>query len=329
MRVKDSPYPKEGFVLIVVLGMIMALTVILLGFNRSARIHLKTAEVLRKSQQAINCTHAGLNVAIAAIRQDDPLPTHNSMRPFLCGDQVLPLKQGSCRIELTTESGKLNLNKLKDSNGRLDQAQIDQLLRLIDLLNKKMVNGERISYGIVPAIIDWTDNDDEVTHLHFVKKENIGAESEYYKTLDPSLTPSNQALDSCSEILQIRGITPLMYQQLKEHITVKGEGRIDINSASTLILQSFSPEIDPARARIILNRRKIMPYTNLQELSELPGISSKIYAAIGKTATVAPSNPYYRVRLIGDAGGIQHRAEALLKKNTRTRNVDVIHYVEI
>jgi len=316
-------------VLIVVLGMITALSAILLGFNHNARIHLKTAEVLRRSQQAIRCTQAGLHIAIAAIRQNAFTPAHNAMRPFLCGDQKLPLEQGTCSIQLTTENGKLNLSRLKDTNGGLDRARIDQLLRLIDLLNKEAVNGERISYGIVPAIIDWTDNDDEITHLPFVKKENVGAEAEYYRTVDSSLTPSNQALDSCSELLQIRGITPLVYQRLKEHITVKGEGKIDINCASRLILQSFSQEIDPALAQIIINRRKIKPYTDLQELRELPGVSSRICATISKNATVAPSNPYYHVRLIGDADGIQHRAEALLKKNTRTRNVDVIHYVEI
>jgi general secretion pathway protein K len=329
MRTISSPPARRAFVLIVVLGMVMTLTVILMGFNGHARSSLKIADALRKSHQAVNCAHAGLNVAIAAIGQTTRPMESVSMRPFLCGDKTLPLEQGACTIELTTENGKLNLNKLSDASGGLDRTRIDQVLRLIDLLNRETKSDERISYSIVPALIDWTDNDDEITHLPFIAKENAGAESAYYRGLGQTLTPQNRALDSCEEILQIRGISPSVYQRLQDHITVKGDGKIDINSASKLILQCFSPEIDPALAQIIVNRREIKPYTNLQELKDLPAMTSSIFGALSRSATVAPSDLYYRVQLVGDVDGVQCRIGALLRKNPSTRMVDVTRYVEM
>ncbi len=83
------------------------------------------------------------------------------------------------------KTGKLNVNLLKDKDGKPNRARIDQLLRLIDLLNRQEPGLSHIGYGFVPAIIDWTDTDDEVVCLPFVKNENLGAESDYYAGLNP------------------------------------------------------------------------------------------------------------------------------------------------
>ena len=175
----------------------------------------------------------------------------------------------------------------------------------------------------------WTDNDDEVTYLPFLKKENTGAESAHYRALDHLQIPRNKPLDCCAELLQVRGISLSVYLRLQDHLTVKGEGQIDINSASKLILQCISHEMDPAVAQIIIDRRKTKPFANLQELRNLPGMTATLYGVICKTATVAPTSEYYHVRLTGAADAVQHEAQALLRQNTNTRNVDVIHYVEI
>lgn len=169
MRLELTKTNRTGFVIVVVLCMVVMLGVLLLGFNHKALANLRVVDDFRKSEQALNCARTGLNIAIAAIRNTADINTNRTLLNLFSGESIFDVGDGKCSVAVAEENGKLNINLLKDKTGNPDQSRIEQLLRLIDLNNQEHAGRSNIGYGFVPSIIDWTDNDDEVTYLPFIK----------------------------------------------------------------------------------------------------------------------------------------------------------------
>ena len=329
MKLKITKKEHSGFVLVVVLCMVIMLGILLFGFNHKSRAGLLAVDDLRKSRQALNCARAGLNIAIAAIRDTEDVLTNRKLRNLMSGENTVSLGEGSCSITVTEESGKLNINLLQDKNGQINRTTIDQLLRLIDLLNRESFGDFNISYGLVPSIIDWIDSDDEVTFLPFIKHENSGAESDYYSNLTPPYSCRNNSFEMTEELLLVKGVTQQVFDCLQDFITVRGDGKININWASKHIIQSLSENMDPVLAQMIIDRRKIEPFGSVIELRDIPGMTDSIYQAIEKAVTVSPTKQYYRVTSEGTVDGLIYTTVAVLGRNMETENVDVILYKEL
>jgi len=329
MRLKIATKEYSGFVLVVVLCMVIMLGILLFGFNHKSRAGLLAVDDLRKSEQALNCARAGLNIAIAAVRDTEDILTNRKLQNLLSGENAVSLDEGNCSITVTEESGKLNINLLIDENGKINRTIIDQLLRLIDLLNRENFGDFHISYELVPSIIDWIDSDNEVTSLPFVKHENSGAESDYYSNLTPPYRCRNNSFETTEDILLIKGVTQQVFGCLQEFITVRGEDKININWASKHVIQSLSENMDPVLAQMIIDRRKIKHFGSVIELREIPGMTDGIYQAIEKTVTISPTEKYYRVTSEGIADGLSSTTVAILARNMETKNVDVILYKEL
>jgi len=320
---------KKGFVIIVVLAMVMMLTVLLLGFSYKARKNLSTVDDFLKSQQALNCARAGLNIAIAAVRDNPDIKSDKNLQDLLSGENPFPVGDWLCSIAVTDETGKLNVNMLIDKNGKPDRTRIDQLLRLIDLLKKQHREQIDIGYGLVPSIIDWTDSDEEITYLPFIKNENSGAESGFYKQLNRPYKCKNALLDSTEELLLVKGITPQIFELLYDHVTVYGDGKININNASKPVLESLSENIDPLLAQMIIDQKKFGSVNDVAELREIPGMTESIYRKIKELVTSGTEGKYFHVRSQGNVGQIDRTVTAIIKRNTNTKNVEVLVYKEI
>ena len=233
MGQKNIKIEQGGFVVVVVLCMVIMMSVMLLGFNYESRTNLCRVDDFRKSQDALNCAKSGLNIAIAAVKDNPDINNDKSILKLFSGEETFAIDQGKCSIIISEESGKLNIKHLKDENGNLDRARIEHLLRLIDLLNQQGISRSNINYGFVPSIIDWTDSDDEIECLPFIKNDNLGAESSYYNQLKPSYMCRNKPLETIEELLLVRGITPQIFERIRNYLTVYGDnGKININCAA-------------------------------------------------------------------------------------------------
>jgi type II secretory pathway component PulK len=326
MRLEQAKTNRTGFVVVVVLCMVVMLGVLLLGFNHKTRANLRAADDFRKSEQALNCARAGLNITIAAIRNTGDIHTNKTLLNLFSGESTFDVGDGKCSVAVAEENGKLNINLLKDKTGRLDRSRIEQLLRLIDLMNQEHAD---IGYGLVPSIIDWTDNDDEVTYLPFINYENLGAESAYYGKLEPPYRCKNAPLDTTEELLLVKGVTSQVYECIRDYVTVYGEREININCASKRVIESLSEKMDPALAQLIIDRRKIKPFESITELQDVPGMTDDIYYTIKKTATVSPTERYYHDTSRGNVDHLSCEIVAILKRNMKTENVEVILYKEL
>jgi len=328
LRMTNSKLPPRGFVLVIVLCTIMLLEVLLLGFNFRCRADLRAVDHLRRSQEALNCATAGLNIAIAAIKDNPDIHADRALTKLLSGENSITIGQSQCSITVAQESGKFNVNLLKDKNGNLDRTRIDQLLRLIDLLNREQADQSDIGYGLVPSIIDWTDEDDQVTCLDFVTHENLGAESEYYSQLDPAYRCKNKPLEAIEEMLLIKGITAEIFERICSYITVHGDGKVNINSAPKLVVESLSEKMDTALAQMVVDRRKIEPFESVTELRDVPGMTDSIYEAIRNTVTISPQDQYYHVESRATTGYLSCTIEAIFRRNPETKSVEVVFYKE-
>ncbi len=324
----SRPNRCKGFVLIVVLGMVLLLSALLFAFNRTTRASLQIAEGLRESAQARTCARAGLGLAIATVAEVNDLSSDRRFDDVRRKEKTFPVGEGRCVVTITEESGRLNVNALKQENGQFDRRRVDQMLRLIDLLNRRKEATERIGYGVVPALIDWTDADDEPTLLPFVESAGQGVESSYYESHDPPYRCKNAPMDTIEELRWIKGISAETFIALRDLLTTAGSGRINLNAAPKLILESLSEQVDPALAQMIVQRRRLKPFETVAELREVPGMTDNIYQALRDAVEVRAEDAYYRVHSRGQIEDRTCEIEALLHRNPQTGNVDIVLYRE-
>ncbi len=127
-----------------------------------------------------------------------------------------------CSVYLSSENGKININGIDDENREI----------LVNFLTKKGIDTFDADI-ITDSILDWIDPDD-LTHLN-------GAEDQYYGSLPDPYKPKNGSFFSIEELTLVRGITPEIFENIKDDITVYGDKKININInvASKEILSSI------------------------------------------------------------------------------------------
>ena len=210
------------------------------------------------------------------------------------------------------------------------------MLRLIDAYNERAQEQSLplLSYGVIATIVDWIDIDDDVTVLTSVNGDNQGAESDYYRKLEPAYLCKNTPLDSLDELLLVKGVTEdWLYGELDLEtgkragglascLTVYGDSTVELNSASELMIQSLSEAIDPLLAREVVNHR---PYRNAEQLRAVPGMTQPAYQALSACLTGSrASQQYYRVRVSAQVGQIGRRLGAVVKKDRRTGSTEIV-----
>jgi general secretion pathway protein K len=329
MRPNELKHRQNGFILIVVLGTVVILSALLFGFHHTMRTKLGTVHSLAKAEQAGNCARAGLSIAVAAIRTAEDLRGDSRVSKLAAGESTVAVGDGTCSLTIVEEDGFLNVNRLRRETGELDRARINQLLRLIDLLNRQKPDSPRIPYGIVPAMIDWIDQDSDVTHLPFVNNDNLGAEESYYASLDPPRRCRNRPLDVVDDLLEVKGMTPEALGRLRGWLTTFGDGKVNINAAPKLVLESLCEQVSPALVEMIVSRRRVKPFRSIAELKDLPGMTDNIYRAIKDTITTGQQDRYYRVVSRGIVEDLGFTVEAVLRRNTQAGNVDIVQYREL
>lgn len=129
-----------------------------------------------------------------------------------------------CDVHIEDEGGKINLNSINDDNKDI----------LIEFLLSKELK-EEDAEAITDAVIDWKDEDD----LHHIK----GAETPYYESLPEPYEAKNSQFDSKEELLLVRGITPIIFDKIREEVTVFGGDKINLNFADRDVILSI-PGID-------------------------------------------------------------------------------------
>ena len=244
MRTMKNIFNNRGVALIVVILMVSVIVALTVEFNRSTRDGLYSTANLSDGIRLYYVAKSGFNGGEALLMEDqnnvDALTEQWARLELLSAQSEAFFRQGSFRVLIEDEAGKIPLNKL--INGTVyNQPVKDLLVRLLSLPEFKLEPGR--AGEIVDAIKDWLDKDDEVTGL--------GAESSYYRSLATPYAAKNGFLDCIDDLLMVKGVTKELYYGTKETpalkgcLTVYGEGAINVNTAPKLVLRALSPELSP------------------------------------------------------------------------------------
>ncbi len=247
---------ERGFALIAVLLVLALLGIVGAEFAYSMRLEASAMRSWRDSLAAAHLAEAGVeqalrelsdDFAVVGLADDGLLTLYTNTGvplPHLPRTRVR-LGPGEFSYRITDEQARVNVNT----------ASADRLERLLQCLGID----KTVRDPIIDSILDWIDSNDE----HRMN----GAESDdYYLKLPTPYRARNGPLESLSELLQIKGVTPAIFEGtgggpgLAEVLTARRARleRYNLNTVAPLVLCGLG--IAEAQISEILQHRHEAPY---------------------------------------------------------------------
>jgi general secretion pathway protein K len=317
----------RGFVLIAVLLIISVLVTIILEFNYESRMKLHLSDNFHNASKALNYAEAGISITMAGLKQNKNILSDERFIPLFSGQVQVPIENGHCTILVNDESGKINVNALKTSEDEIVRHRVGQMLKLIDLLNYQFQERSPISYSLIP----------------FIKRENEGAESSYYRDLIDPYKCKNAPFETLNELLLVKGMTPIIFHGraadktqniepvdgIRQYLTIYGDGKININEASPRVILSLSEKMSSPLAQSIVEQRKIKQFASVGQLQNVPGMTPQVYNSVRELITVKPKERYYNVTVTGVAGQFIRKVQIVLRSDSNTARLETILRTEL
>jgi general secretion pathway protein K len=283
--------------LVITLLIITTLVGLTVAFSEESNIELSLAGYSRDSFRAHMAALAGCEGALALIHQDEDKGVDSlgeewarfDSHPFL---KELP-ENAAVSGEIIDENSKFNLNALINPAGEIDEKRSARLERLFILLG---LHEEQVS-----PLLDWLDEDDE-KRLH-------GAENDYYRNLPDPYDCANGPFLTVGQISLVKGMSEDL-PALLEKVTIYGDGKINVNTASREVLQCLDEELDSSLADAIIDHRSEEGFRQLNELKGVSGMSDALYNRIADILSVKSSG--FSIRVEGSYGEAKSRIEAVV-----------------
>ena len=243
---------NRGMALLMTVLIISLILVITLRFNVSMRASLTSASNLQDNVALDYMAKSVFNAARAVLSVDasennfDTL--HEDWANLAAAAQYFSFffNRGQGGMNIIDHSGRLQVNSLimrKEDEWVVNEEQKKVWIKLLSAEEFEL--DEQEAAGIVEAVIDWIDEDDDALGFG-------GAESSYYQGLENPYAPRNGPMEFIEELLLVRGITPELYYGTEEIpglatlVTPHGrDGKININTADPLVLGALSEQIEP------------------------------------------------------------------------------------
>ncbi|MDA8139862.1 MAG: general secretion pathway protein GspK [Desulfobacteraceae bacterium] len=267
---------KNGIAVVLALATMMMVVTAALELHINERNSMLDTAMMRDHLSAEEMATSGVNLAMAILIKDRLEGETDSLQEDWADAETLaaltsdiPFEQGKVELKIIDELSKIQINALVTfPEGRefnTPQLNLWQrfgggLISAVELLEGASKLSSKESgkeppdpLAIINSIKDWLDSgdDDAITGLN-------GAESDYYKSLDPPYACKNGPIDDLSELLLIKGITPELFagtggvSGLSQYVTVYGAeksgdnkftfpGKININTADAAVLSALMP----------------------------------------------------------------------------------------
>ncbi len=158
----------------------------------------------------------------------------------------------TCTVYLSPENGKININGLNDKNREF----------FVNFLKKVDVDVSDAD-TITDSILDWLDSND-LTHIN-------GAEDSYYGSLPDPYKAKDAPFSSIEEMALIKGVTPEVFESIRDFITIYGDKQISVNLnlASKEVLSSIPGLSDDIVDELFLQMEEYGAISGSEELKDL------------------------------------------------------------
>ena len=280
---------NRGMALLLTVLIISLILVLTLRFNKTMRSGLTSASNLQDNvaldymaKSIFNAARAVLSVDAAESSFDS---LHEDWANLAAASQYFSVffDRGQGGMNITDHSGRLQINSLVSRNNEandnvwvVNEVQEKAWHKLLS--EEEFELSEEEATGIIEALIDWIDEDDEALGFG-------GAESSYYQGLEIAYTPRNSPMEFIEELLLVRGITPELYYGtdtfpgLAKLVTPYGtDGKVNINTADPLILGALSEQMEPGMVDSMVTYRDYedSDLSNPEWYKTAPGFPSDI-----------------------------------------------------
>lgn len=287
-------------------ALVMALLVVaiaaLLAYNMSSQALLDVSRgtTLARSEESRQLALGMEDWAMAILHQQflSEEKYDSRLQPWAAPLPPLPVQGGVVTGQIDDLNGRFNLNSLlKPGDGGRDPAAMERFSRLLAVLE--------MPPSIADAVADWIDPDTNV--------QGAGAEDLAYLRLDPPYRTANRPMAHPAELRWVNGVTPEIYEQLREHVAAIPSGSfINLNTATVPLWRSLDPALSDELAERLSNRGRAN-YTSPQEaFDELESAGISLKPDQKKTLSVRSN--YFLARAQVRVGDHQTRYYSLLQR---------------
>lgn len=230
-------------------ALVMAIIVVAIGTMIAVNLIWRGTLDLRRTESALAADQGLMYVqgaeawAADILRQDLVDSPESDHLGELWATELppLPVDGGTITGRLEDLQGRFNLNNLVGADGKENALARRQLERLLVSVEADP--------ALAGAVVDWLDPD---TELRFPS----GGEDVVYSDADPPYRTANSTITSTSELMAIAGFDRDTYRRLAPYITVLPQGtKLNVNTASDVVLASLSDDIDIATATSLVEQR--------------------------------------------------------------------------
>jgi general secretion pathway protein K len=296
----SPPSTQRGVALITAVLVVAIGTMIAVNLMWQGTLDLRRAESALAADQGLMYVQGAEAWAADILRQDlvDSPDSDHLAETWAVELPALPVDGGTIIGRLEDLQAQFNLNNLIGSDGKENQLARQQFERLLATLD--------LDPALAGGVVDWLDPD---TELRFP----TGGEDVAYVDEDPPYRTANSMITSTSELMAIDGFDRETYDRLAPYIAVLPRGsKLNVNTASDVLLASLSDDIDIATAEVMVEERAGADFVDIEAtfsglvepdvLEEIDGVSE--HFLLTATVTLGSNQLTMRSVLQRDRSGI-------------------------
>jgi type II secretory pathway component PulK len=164
-------------------------------------------------------------------------------------------------------------------------------------------------WNLIGNLKDWSDSDNMVSSGQGSYEDN------FYNRQDPPYLTKNAPFDSKEEIRLVEGWQDDVYERFRDQITIYGNGRVNINTASDEVIkglirafypQTQNPGYDEQLDQVLLDMREYMLMTSFQKakdfVSWLDGQGLPGEPLDGLQKAIKTSSEVFTITSVGSVG---------------------------
>jgi len=238
---------KSGSILILTVWVLSFLTIFAIGMGSIVSSQLNLASYFKDRLTMYYLAKAGVERATVELITDRN-KTYDTLNEDLTNNESffkeIPLDTGYFSVSYYLKD-KTGIDEVfygaedEASKININYAPTEALKSLLKIIGEV---DDGTASDIANAILDWRDEDIVVSPF--------GAEDEYYKSLELPYKCKNKKFQILEELLLVKGMTPELFSNIKDLITVYGEGKTNINTASFSIFLALGLSNDFAERMI-------------------------------------------------------------------------------
>ncbi|MEX2224229.1 MAG: hypothetical protein WEG40_20785 [Candidatus Rokuibacteriota bacterium] len=297
---------ERGFVLLAVLLVLTLLAVVVTELAFSARLEASMVRSYRDGVLARHLAEAAVHQAMREIMNPSQVTALDETGQLVfyraLPGQTTPIRLPALpRRRVGLGPGEFSY-RLADESARLaiNNVGADRLDRLLAALRLDRTQRDVIN----DSLQDWRDAN-ELHRLH-------GAESDFYLQLPVPYRARNANLQDPAELLQIRGVTPELYEGAGDRpglgalVTAAAVSAVNLNTASPLVLKAFG--LSDAEIADVVQARVRAPYPSV------PGRFAGRGLAVGSSV--------FRIEAEGLVGAVRRRVIAVVQRGRRNAPIE-------